>query len=64
MIITAQAKAALISGLSHIDDFATLALNTENMLHNHSMIQTLAYLRADDWFYNDTIMAYASQIDQ
>jgi hypothetical protein len=35
MIITAQAKAALIRGLSHIDDFATLALNAENMLHNH-----------------------------
>ena len=50
---------ALEGGLySDPDTLAIFALSVLDLINNNqSMIQVLGYLRANDWFYNDGIIA-------
>ena len=46
-------KTVVNAGINNIDDFITFAYNAEGIIQNHSMFQTLGYLRVEDSFYND-----------
>ena len=43
----------LDAGIGNISDTVTLAKNFKNIYRNHSMMQTLAYMRLNDTWYNE-----------
>ena len=43
----------LDAGIDNISDTVTLAKNFKNIYRNHSMMQTLAYMRLNDTWYNE-----------
>ena len=47
------AKAAMYGGIDNLDDVITLVLNAEGVLRNHSTVQTLAWLRSYDSWYDE-----------